>query len=369
MTDTIDTETLRKMLEANDPITVLDVRPADERAEWAIPGSRHVDAYEALKSGNLDALAGVNLPSDRPVVTVCGAGKTSLVAAEQLQERGVEAVSLAGGMRAWSLAWNTAAVSLSNSPARVLQVRRTGKGCLSYLIGANSSAAVIDPALDPDVYLDLARERGWTITDVLDTHVHADHVSRSRLLAERADATLHLPAQERVAYEYSPIHGGDVLEIGEARLEALHTPGHTLESTSYLLGRQALFTGDTLFLSGVGRPDLEAGADAARERAHLLYGSLQRIEALPAETLILPGHTSEPVPFDGEPVAAPLGEVREQTALLAVPKNEFIDTLLARIPPTPPNHERIVDLNEAGRMPDGDLIDLEAGANRCAIGS
>lgn len=247
MTETIDTATLRKMLEAHEPVTVLDVRPAEERADWAIPGSRHVDAYDALNADDdPDALAGVDLSRDRPVVTVCGAGKTSLVAAEHLRARGLEAASLKGGMRAWSLAWNTAEIPIPESPARVLQVRRTGKGCLSYLVASNRSA-VVDPALAPDVYLELAREQGWTITDVLDTHVHADHVSRSRPLAERVGATLHLPAQERVSCEYSPIRDGDVLEIGASRLEALHTPGHTVESTSYLLDGKALFTGDTLF--------------------------------------------------------------------------------------------------------------------------
>lgn len=368
---TIDRETLRKKLEEGAQLTVLDVRTADEREEWAIPGSIHVDAYHALKAGDPDALADVDLPDDRPVVTVCGAGVTSLTAAEQLQERGIEAASLDGGMRSWSLAWNTAEVGISNSQIQVLQIRRTGKGCLSYMVAAEGRAVVIDAALDPQIYLNLAEEYGWSILGVLDTHIHADHLSRGRLLAEQAEATFHLPAQDRVAYEYNPIRHGDVLEIGSAYLEAIHTPGHTLESTSYLLrgdtGSSALLTGDTLFLSGVGRPDLEADAAAARERAHLLFGSLQKLLNLPAETLILPGHASEPTPFDGEPVTATLADVRRNAPLLGVEEREFVQTLLDRIPPTPPNHERIVQLNEAGRLPDGDPVDLEAGANRCAI--
>lgn len=367
MNKTIDRATFRKKLEEGAPLTVLDVRPAEERAEWAIPGSRHVDIYEALKAGDPDALDGVEVPSDRPVVTVCGAGVTSLVAAEQLRERGIEAASLEGGMRAWSLAWNTAEISLLGSEARLLQVRRTGKGCLSYLIASNGAAAVVDAALEPDVYVQLARERGWTISHVIDTHVHADHLSRGRLLAEQVGATFHLPAQERVAYEHRPLGEGDVLQIGAARLEALRTPGHTPESTSFLLDERALFTGDTLFLSGVGRPDLEADAEAARQRAHLLYDSLQRLLALPAKTRVLPGHTGQPVPFDGEPITSTLADVQKNAELLNVPEEAFVETVLARIPPTPPNHDRIVALNEAGRLPDGDPIELEAGANRCAV--
>ena len=125
---TIEVETLREWLEQGRPVTVLDVRPAHERAEWAIPGSVHIDAYEALKANDPGALSGVELPGDAPVVTVCAAGKTSRTAAEQLRRRGVPAVSLRGGMKAWSLAWNSAEVALSNDNARVIQVRRTGKG-------------------------------------------------------------------------------------------------------------------------------------------------------------------------------------------------------------------------------------------------
>src|SRR5579864_636290 len=132
---TIDVETLRIWLEEGRPVTILDVRPTAERAEWAIPGSIHLDAYDALKAHDPSALADVDVPSDGPVVTVCAAGKTSLIAAEQLAARGVEVVSLEGGMKAWSLAWNAAEVPIPARCMRVIQVRRTGKGCLSYLIG------------------------------------------------------------------------------------------------------------------------------------------------------------------------------------------------------------------------------------------
>ena len=102
----------------------------------------------------------------------------------------MQAYSLEGGMKAWSLAWNTAEVPVQAGTVRVLQVRRTGKGCLSYLIGAGTEAVVIDASLDPQVYLGLAAGYGWRITAVLETHIHADHLSRSRQLAVLADARL-----------------------------------------------------------------------------------------------------------------------------------------------------------------------------------
>jgi glyoxylase-like metal-dependent hydrolase (beta-lactamase superfamily II) len=278
--DTISVEALREWLAQGQPITVLDVRQASDRAEWFIPGSLHVDAYDALKANDSAALAGLELPSDRPVVTVCGAGKTSLIAAQQLRARGLEVMSLEGGMEAWSLAWNSAEVPLLGERTQVVQIRRTGKGCLSYLIGSGGKAAVIDPALEPEVYLRLAQRYGWTIKAVLDTHIHADHLSRAGKLAEQVEAILYLPAQNRVAYPFKAIHDGDTFNVGAAHLVAFHTPGHTLESTSYLLDNQALFTGDTLFLAGVGRPDLEANPSEAQTRAHLLYHSLHRLLSL-----------------------------------------------------------------------------------------
>src|SRR5947208_11914416 len=147
---TIDVETLRRWLEEGRPVTILDVRPTAERAEWAIPGSLHVVAYDALKAHDPAALADVDVPSDIPVVTVCAAGKTSQIAAEQLAARGREVFSLDGGMKAWSLAWNIAEVPGAGNAVHVLQVRRTGKGCLSYLIAAVAEAMVINAAL----YLD-----------------------------------------------------------------------------------------------------------------------------------------------------------------------------------------------------------------------
>ena len=364
---TIDVETLRRWLEEGRPVTVLDVRPAAERAEWAIPGSLHINAYDALRARDPAALAEVDVPGDGPVVTVCAAGKTSLVAAEQLAARGVEALSLEGGMKAWSLAWNTAEVPILESSVRVIQVRRTGKGCLSYVIGAGEEAFVIDASLDPQVYLDLAAQHRWQITRVFDTHIHADHLSRSRQLAKRSGAVLFLPEQRRVSFPFTAMRDGDTLATPKLTLTALRTPGHTLESTCYLLNNALLFTGDTLFTSSIGRPDLHADEQEARTRSALLYRSLHKLLALPPETLVLPGHARQPVLFDGVPIGARLAEIDEQVDLLHTRRTAFVETLVQRHPPTPPNYGRITRLNEAGLLPDHHVTELEAGANRCAI--
>jgi rhodanese-related sulfurtransferase len=151
MTRQIDAGTLREWLDTRQPVTVLDIRTDEDRAHWAIPGSVQVNAYDALRAGRPGALIDAALPPDRPVVTICNAGRVSQTAAEMLAKRGFDARSLAGGMKAWSLAWNLAEVPLADASVRVIQVRRTGKGCLSYVVGSGGDAAVIDASVPADV--------------------------------------------------------------------------------------------------------------------------------------------------------------------------------------------------------------------------
>ena len=362
----VDVATLQSWLANDRPVVVLDVRTGEDREQWSIPGSRHVNAYHDLKSGRRGPLDDLSLSAGVPVVTVCNMGKTSAIAAEKLRERGVDARSLRGGMQAWSLAWNTADTGAAT--ARVVQVRRTGKGCLSYIVASDGVAAVVDPSLPAEVYIGLAAQHGWRIESVLETHIHADHLSRARTLAGQTGARLLLPQQNRIAFPFVSVDSGDVIPVGGAVLRAIRTPGHTLESTCYVLGTEALLTGDTLFLASVGRPDLSASEEEARQRAKLLYGSLLRLQVLPDDVLVLPGHASQPVPFDGQPVAGRVGEVFGRLRDWFVSELDFLGRVLARIPEPPPNHLRIVEMNEAGAPLPVDPGELEAGANRCAVG-
>src|SRR5207253_1399409 len=122
--DRVTVAELQELLAAKRPVTVLDVRSASD-IDWEIPGAIQVDAYGDLQSGRLGPLAELNLPPG-PVVTVCGVGQTAAIATQLLRAHGIEALTLAGGMRSWSLAWNTAQTTISG--CQVVQVRRTGKG-------------------------------------------------------------------------------------------------------------------------------------------------------------------------------------------------------------------------------------------------
>lgn len=367
----ISVEELQDRLRRSEPVRILDVRGAESHREWRIPGSERIawtpdDPERQDEDLDCDRFRG-----EDPVVVVCDRGRTSRRVAEAVRQRcGVAARSLSGGMAAWSFAWNAASVSEPEEEVAVLQLRRTGKGCLSYLVASEGEALVIDPSLDPEVYLEEARSRGWTIEGVVETHIHADHVSRGRRVAEAAGAPLHLPEQERARFPHRALGDGDHVPFGRARLTAIHTPGHTDESFSYLLDGRYLFTGDTLFLDAVGRPDLEARGEEAEVRRHArrLFASLAQLSGLGPEVLVLPAHTARPVPFDGEPIAAPLSDVRDRVEAMGLEEEAFVARLAGETPPTPANYERIVELNESGAWPGDALLELEAGANRCAAG-
>jgi len=369
----IDPETLQQWLAEGRRVMILDIRKTVDRAEWWIPGSIHVDAYEALKAGDSTALANIELPEGIPVVTVCGIGKIAQIAAQQLQARGIQAIPLAGGMKGWSHAWNIADVITIDPFIQIVQFRRTGKGCLSYLIASHQQAAVLDPSLEPENYLQVAESRGWRIIRILETHIHADHLSRGRQLAKAADAELRLPWQNQASGPLDAIHNSDRITIGSIAIEPIPTPGHTAESTSYLIESQGsfnghfLFTGDTLFVTGVGRPDIGTEESGAHDRASMLYHSLRRLLSLEPSTLVLPGHHNQPIEFDGQPIAVTLGELKAKLPPLAQPEPAFIEWILACIPATPPNYLRIAQLNKDGIFPDGDPTDMEAGGNRCAV--
>jgi glyoxylase-like metal-dependent hydrolase (beta-lactamase superfamily II) len=367
----ISVRELQDLLRRGAPVRVLDVREEEAHREWRIPGSERLPWSGDGSDGSGGPVDCDRFRGEDPVVVVCARGRTSRRVAEAARTRcGADVRSLEGGMAAWSFAWNAAEVSSPDDDVTVLQLRRTGKGCLSYLVASGGEALVIDPSLEADVYLEVAGKRGWTIEGVIETHIHADHVSRGRRLAEAAGAPLHLPDQERAQFPHRSLADGDQVPVGRTRLTAVHTPGHTDESHSYLVEGRYLFTGDTLFLDAVGRPDLEARGDETQVRRHAgrLHASLSRLAELDPGVRVLPAHTSEPVAFDGEPVAAPLASVRSRVDELDLGEEDFVERLARATPPTPPNYERIVELNEAGAWPGDALLELEAGANRCAAG-
>ena len=360
MNNQISARDVAARLGTDDEPMILDVRNPDEVAEWAIPGAVNIPLAD------LSARAS-EIPRDKELVVVCASGSRSSQATDALSRAGFAAHNLTGGMAAWGTVYDTA--ELTAGPATIVQIRRRGKGCLSYVIGSGDEAFVVDPSLVLHQYLDIAAANGWRITKVFDTHLHADHLSGARDLAAATGATVHLNPADTFDFDYSPLTDGERHQLPggvEVSVAAMHTPGHTMGSTIYLVGNHAVLTGDTLFVEGVGRPDL---ADRAEEFAHNLYHSLhERVLTLPDDTYVLPGHYGDGVPVHPHrPVGAPLAELRATLEPLQLDEDDFVVWATQRAVPRPPNYVEIVKANMGRPETAADsLARLELGPNRCS---
>ena len=379
MVDKTTADELATMLDRDAPFTLLDTRPEESYEAWHVPGAENVphDPREGLdreEVNRVNALAG----SD-PVLAVCGKGISSTPFAYELEERGYEDVSVVeGGMEDWSEVYEVVPIETRNEDLEILQLQRRAKGCLGYVVGSNRTgeAAVVDVTRQTDEFAVAAQEAGLAVTRVLDTHVHADHVSGGPALASTVGVPYHLGerARERgVEYEYDPLSDGETIEVGDVEIRALETPGHTTEMVSYLVDGEYLLTGDTLFVDSVGRTELQFGEADAEQGAELLYESLQAILDLPDDTTVLPGHVS--VSADGryengepgEPVRARLGDLREALDLLGLDREAFVERVTTDTPEKPSGYERVIDVNRGKETVDEDEAKgLETGPNNCA---
>ncbi len=372
-----DPETVGAALRGGDPVTVLDVRGADEAAAWriegdgveyaAVPASAFVDAHpDTERVRELVADLG-----GRPVVVVCPRGRASAHVAAVLRAAGVEATNLRDGMRGWASV--LVATEVAADPT-VVQYDRPASGCLGYAVYADGEAVVVDPLRAfVDRYRADAADRDADIVAVVDTHVHADHVSGVRELADATDARAVVPAGavDRGLADPDRFHtvgDGDRVPVGSTTLEALALPGHTSEMTGLCVG-DVLLAGDSLFLDAVARPDLEAGDEGAPALARRLHETLTgEVAALPADTLLAPGHhgPGTEATADGGYVA-PLGTVRERLSVLDLGADAFVRRLVDDIPPRPANYREVIRVNLGQASVDADrAFTIELGPNNCA---
>ena len=341
-------------------LVVLDVRELDEVAAWPMPGAL------TIPLGQLSVSLGA-IPRDGDVVVVCAKGARALEGARILAAAGIASVVLDGGMAAWASTYDEAVGEFAG--ASVVQVRRRGKGCLSYVVGAGTRALVIDPSTAIERYARIAGERGWRIDHVVDTHLHADHLSGARALAASSQATLWLSASDPFHFDFEPLVDGATLELGgevALTVRGVAVPGHTPGSTMLALADEAIFTGDTLFVESVGRPDL---ADQAERYARHLHHSL-RTHVVPRgdETTVLPAHYGASVAVERDRlVAARLGDLRRTLAALAFDEADFVAWALAHVTDRPANYRRIVAVNAGDEVAGEESVTLEIGPNRCAI--
>lgn len=236
----------------------------------------------------------------------------------------------------------------------------TKESTLSYFFGCGSlgkAVAVDVVAGDEQWFIDQAKEAKVTISHVIDTHIHADHYSGGRKLAQMAGAhyCLHESDAEVAKFPFHPLHDNDVIEAGNVIIKVLHTPGHTMDSVCLLVtdkrrGEEPWFviTGDTLFVGAVGRPDL-AGREKAM--AAMLFDSIHsKLLALPDAVEIFPGHQAGSVcgaGLSGKPSSTIGFEKRFNSGLKVTNKDEFVRLLTSEIPPRPAEMDRMVAANIA----------------------
>ncbi|MDP1923197.1 MAG: MBL fold metallo-hydrolase [Thiobacillus sp.] len=377
-----------------EPMFILDVRNRDEFERWRVEGPHLVPTFNIpyfelldLEGEQEDVTAAVmrgvqaqlmeQLPHDRPILAVCAEGNTSSYVAEGLRRLDYDAVNLEGGMEAWGnyYAWRPV---VETERFSLYQMVRPARGCLSHVLVSEHRAAVFDPGRHIEHYHELAAAVGARIEMVLDTHLHADHLSGGPALGQGDHIPYHLHPYDAIhpldmlpaRIAYRPLEAGQTFQVGAAEVKVLHFPGHTLGMVAFLIEDRYLLSGDSLFLESIARPDLGGKAEAW---APLLYESLMRMAQLPAETVVLPAHFSDVTTADDKGVFhATLGDLKHHNpGLLKLAEGEagFCNYILANLPEFPPAYVEIKRANAGLASPDErEAQELELGKNICAVG-
>ncbi len=359
----------KKRLDAGQVPFILDLRNSDEFKGWRIEGRAPVETVnipqEEFVGEEERHLA--KFPRDKQIVTFCAHGDAAVYSAEILQERGLNAVALEGGMDVWSEYYED---RLAVQQPAVYQIYRTAKGCISYVAISGKRAIVIDAPRHIRAVLDVAERLSVKIEHVLDTHLHADHISGGRELARVAGASYHVnPADVQGArYSYTALTDGGRITFGSSTLEVVHSPGHTPGSTSFLLDDTVLFTGDIIMKESIGRPDLGGMSEAW---AGDLYETLfRRFARFSDDILVLPAHSAGIREQDADGVVRlTMGQARQGSDLYRMKDRQaFLDRVRASLPENPARYQDIrnvnlglIDPEEARRK------ELEIGKNLCGM--
>ncbi|MDP1877371.1 MAG: MBL fold metallo-hydrolase [Actinomycetota bacterium] len=373
MERTITTQDLYREIAAGEVPMLLDVRNQDEFAAWQVEGTQPVMTRNLPIWMAVEQIEDLAREIPDGTVVVCAHGNGSDLLLDMLADEGKVVRNLEGGTAAWAALLIPKA--LPGLPTGMVgwQVQRPAKACLSYVIGVpGKSAIVVDPARFPDPYVELAAAEGMTITHVIDTHVHADHITGGPELAEMTGATYHVPIEDTgkapTPFANTPLPDGSDIDLGDAsvRILSIKMPGHTPGSTCINLPGSFLLTGDTVFVRGVGRPDLTGKAEElAKELFHTVH---DRLRPLDPATMVLPAHWS----FDNEIgedglVRTDLATVFTSTLLSEDDMVRFVEEVVTSLPSAPDTYDTIRLVNSGRQVRSADEIEfLEIGKNQCA---
>jgi glyoxylase-like metal-dependent hydrolase (beta-lactamase superfamily II) len=370
---------LLKRVDAGEPLVLLDVRNDEDFARWKLEGRRplktvHVPYFDFLED---EERALSLLPRDREIVVICASGDSSAMVADLLDEKGLAARNVEGGMVAYGAHLSPVEVPLAPEDEgrfEIWQVNRRGKGCLSYVVRAGAEAIVVDPSRDVSWYESFLQKLGARLVQVLDTHVHADHVSGGPELAKRQGVPYFVAAggDFELRKTVTELADGAEIPLGGERgvrveVQAVKTPGHTPGSTSYLVGGKYLFSGDTLFIQSVGRPDL--GGQVVPWGKSLFHTLRERIAALPGDTVILPAHYADVSEIGpGGVVSGRLRDLRTSVPELRIAtEEEFVEAMRRGVTEPPAAYADIIRVNlGALEAPPEKIAEWELGKNECA---
>ena len=372
MAETITPIELFQEIAAGRVSEILDVRNVDEFAASRVEGTRPVPTRNVPVYRVMEELEEEAARTKQGAVVICGQGNGSALVAEELADLGVRTRSLEGGTDAWNRLLVPVEVAGLPGEVRVWQFQRPAKACLSYVVGVpGQSCIVVDPTRQPQPYLDIAKEHDMAVTHVVDTHVHADHISGGPALAAELGVEYHLPPEDAcgvVPFPNRPLEDGDVLDLGSAqvRVMSMHLPGHTPGTIALLVSDRVLLVGDTVFVRGLGRPDLTGQAE---ELARDLFRSVhERLRPLDPATIIAPAHwtTSEEVNDEGL-VVTTLEDVFTATLLNERAIERFVEEIVTSLPSAPDFYDTIRQVNAGQLTPPEDEVDvLDVGRNQCA---
>ncbi|WLR51197.1 MBL fold metallo-hydrolase [Bacillus tianshenii] len=355
-------------------VFVLDVRKEEDVEDWKIEGSSVEFVNIPFEEVEND-VKGVKekLPTDKKIITVCYRGVSSQEAAKLLQEEGLQDITyLENGMAGWSEHLEPVKVGDLSDGGEIYQFIRLGKGCLSYMIVSDGEAAVVDANRMIGAYKKFAEEKNLNIKHVIDSHLHADHISGGRLLADDNAATYWFPPKddEGMKLPFEVLIEDVEIEFGNQKVKVLplYSPGHTKGSTSFIVDDAYLLTGDILFVESIGRPDLAGKAD---EWVNDLYTTLhERYTSLTDQLYVLPGHFGKMNEINKEKhVGAKMKDIYKQNEQLKVTdKDEFHHMVTDNLPPQPNSHQEIRKTNLGKQKVDEEeKREMELGPNRCAV--
>ncbi|MBM7660194.1 glyoxylase-like metal-dependent hydrolase (beta-lactamase superfamily II) [Bacillus mesophilus] len=368
----ISVKELAKKVINHEDLFILDTRNTGDFDDWKIEGRN----IEVINSPYVELLEGVDsilhkLPKSKEIYVICAKGGASEFVAEQIIEEGfTDVYSVEGGMKAWSEYLEPIKIGELQKGGSIYQFVRIGKGCLSYFIESDGKGALIDTNRMLSPYEELIKDHDITLTHVLDTHLHADHISGGRAIAEKYGATYYLPPKdaEEVNFDYSQINDGDEYNIGHTTIKAVYSPGHTIGSTSFIVDDQYLLTGDILFIDSIGRPDLAGKAeDWVGDLRNTLY---QRYKELTDDLIVLPAHYMgiNEMNEDGS-ISEKLGTLyQENHGLNITDESRFRKTVTENLPPQPNSYNEIRETNMGKISPEEEQQrEMEIGPNRCAV--